>query len=150
MAILTRGKGGGVPPYQSGCRVRLSSDQIVASDSWVKLLFSEEDYDIQGEFAANKFTAEKAGGYLVIVNCRVINLPDGTQVFSIIYKNGARYSQSVLQSSGVSREPQPAQADILELSVGDYIEGYIRHDSGVDQTADAQVFTNYMAIGKIS
>jgi len=111
--------------------VKLSGDQTISSDAVTKITFDSEIYDTDNAFASNKFTVPsgKAGKYFINLQSKYHVTTDYRAVASYIYKNGSSIEQirmravynSTLFNDG---ETQFAATGVLDLSEGDYIEGY--------------------------
>ena len=111
--------------------VKLSGDQTISSDTVTKITFDSEIYDTDNAFASNKFTVPsgKAGKYFINLQSKLHVTTDYRGVASYIYKNGSSIEQirmramynSTLFNDG---ETQFAATGVLDLSEGDYIEGY--------------------------
>ncbi len=137
---------------QSGCRARLSVNQTIATGTWTQLSLATKDWDIQNEFNTTtyRFTATKAGKYLVVLNGRIETLADGNSMLIAIYKNGAlagSYNTIILGAAGSGFL---IGTDILSLNANDYIDFYIYHNYGASRTAEASMFNNYMVVTKIA
>ena len=44
--------------------VGLSGNQTLTNNTWTKITFNSEDFDVGGNFASNKYTAPSAGKYV--------------------------------------------------------------------------------------
>jgi hypothetical protein len=111
--------------------VKLSGDQTISNDTLTKITFDTEIYDTDNAFASNKFTVPsgKAGKYFINLQSKYHVTTDYRGVITYIYKNGSTIQQirmrvmynSTLFNDG---ETQLAATGVLDLSEGDYIEGY--------------------------
>lgn len=141
-------------PYQSGCRVhRNGSVQAITSGSVTKVQYTTEDYDLQGEFdnATNyRFTATKAGRYLVCHNAGIIGLDDGDTMQVSIYKNGAIVNTTQLSTCWMGDSPLINTVCIISLAANDYIEGYVWHNYGSDRNLHGDSYSSALIIGKIA
>lgn len=141
-------------PYQSGCRVHLSTTQSIPTGTWTKLAFVTENFDIQGEFdnAVNyRFTAKVAGYYQINLIVQISAVANTHVIYAGIHRNGALVStSSSIASTTTTTDLIQEVSDILYLDVGDYIEGYIHQVSGANRIADAQYYYNCMSIMKIA
>lgn len=140
-------------PYQSGCKVRLTSDQTITTSTLTKLQFGTEDWDIQGEFdnAVNyRFTAKRAGYYQVNIIGRINAINDAKQFYLYIYKNGSSVAVSSIQSALTTTTLIYNISDIVYLDgIDDYIEGWVYHNHGSDRIMPDGVDINQMSIIKI-
>lgn len=139
-------------PRQSHCRVYLSANQTIANNSATHLQLNAQTYDIQNEFDTStnyKFTATKAGYYLVTANVKVKGVAADKVVQAQIYKNGSAHSVNWQQSSHV--EDQGAScSDIISLAATDTIELFAYQNSGGDRNAEGDSKANFLSIHKIS
>lgn len=139
---------------QSGCSVRLVSDQTITSGATgEKLGFRTEIYDIQNEFdsATNlRFTAKTAGKYLVSVIGEITSVGDQDQVGVKIYVNGGDVASVYTAVGGAGLNDTLCVVKVLDLNVNDYVEGWISHNYGSDRVADAADYWNIMTIAKVA
>jgi len=135
-------------PKQSRARAYKSSSQTLTGGVTTKIALAAKNYDEHNEFDSTtnyRFTATKAGYYLVTAKLEVT--PDGvsTDVLVYIFKNGANHA-----GNGIYRPWQThvQVTDIVYLDVGDYIEmyGFVNRTRPVS-THSASTF---MAIHKLS
>lgn len=136
-------------PKQSAARAYLAGNQVISTETWTKLLLTTENYDVQSEFANNKFTAKTAGFYLIIGNVEISTLGANQLMYGAIYKNSIAqvYSNS---PTSVIVSPYVSFSDIIYLNVDDYAELWIYHTHGGDRNADSGTTQNFMAIHKLS
>lgn len=153
-AVSVDGDGIVSMPYQSGCRVRLTSNQIIATYTWTKLTFGTEDFDIQGEFdntTNHRFTAKVAGYYQVNLNGYVLPTADGNWIAAAIYKNGVKVAEGSLSPIGSFQASSSVVSDIIYLNGStDYLEGWMYHTHGANLDAPALIYANFMSIMKIA
>jgi hypothetical protein len=113
---------------QSAVKVYKSAlDQAIAYNTWTKVVFDAESWDILNEFSSSRFTATTSGYYLVTGYATFANLGDG-KIFVIgIYQNGTKvYSaSSITGASGLN--PTIAGSSVVYLAVGDYVEIWVYH-----------------------
>jgi hypothetical protein len=118
---------GGVntPAFYAG---RTGSNQSIARSTYVKLQFNEESLDTHNAYDPTtnyRFTvpAGQAGKYFISVGASLSYSGGGLlNAWLYIYKNGAFYGNQHSSSSTYVNALQ--HSVILDLSVGDYIEGY--------------------------
>lgn len=123
-------------PKQSGCSAYRSAAWNLPDDSWTKIPFDAELFDIQSEFdisAGNhKFTATKAGYYLVIASFS-LNLVDGDILSIIIKLNGSDVAQEADLASGSATWSIGVSA-VIYMTATQYIEIYgLQNSGGVDR-----------------
>ena len=142
-------------PNQSGCLVYLSSHTSVDSGTpFKKLEFDSESYDIQNEFDSttnNRFTATKAGKYMVLAQTGVgggigpANYSDG-----FIYKNGGVVVESSTRSHEDGQSLFGQLAITLDLDASDYVEIFVYHTHSPSRNFLATTRYNHMSVNKIA
>ena len=142
-------------PMQSACRARLNSDQTgIVTDTWTLLeIVDTSDYDAQGEFnnTTHRFTATEDGRYIVAASGYIDAVGADMRMGIIIRKNGVNAGCFAYSTHGSNASPiGRAAPDIFNLDATDYLELWVYHDHGADRTAQAVVYTNYMAVHKIA
>lgn len=113
---------------------KTAANQAVVTDTWVKITFEDEDYDLLGEYAASRFTCVVPGLYHFIAKCGIDGLGDDKAGFVAIYLNGAL----VLRDREMSGRAGGANVEIdvatdLQLAVDDFVEVYLYHDHGANR-----------------
>lgn len=88
-----------------------------------------EDFDTEGNFASNRFTATVAGYYIVNASVYYQDVEDTYSYLLSIYKNG---SPTITSGNNASTNDPDDDlvvigSDIVFLDVGDYIELYASH-----------------------
>lgn len=138
---------------QSGCRVFLqTTDQTIPSGTPTKIEYNAETYDLQNEFDPTtnyRFTAKKAGYYLAYTQAFLRDLPDGQYGQQMLNKNGGITAVNRIFISAL-QWTAPFITNILYLAVNDYIEGFIRQDTGANKDIYANTSYTYMVIQKIA
>lgn len=119
---------------QSASRATLANQQTIANTTWVKILLDTETYDIQSEFASNKFTAKTSGLYLLIG--KVVYWYSDTLAAKMyvagVYKNGVLFSDMWIQSAINAKAVTPLVIATAFLAANDYIELYAYHETGAN------------------
>jgi hypothetical protein len=110
-----------------------SGNQTIANNTWTAITWATEDFDTDGYHSTSTNTSRitvpsgKAGKYQV--NAFLIFDPNTTGVRYIsIYKNGSMYKNSSMKAN--DQYPTVQIAVVVDLAVSDYIEVYVRQDSG--------------------
>jgi hypothetical protein len=137
---------------QSRAKAHLSADQTITTATWTKVNLDVEDYDEQGEFDSTtnyRFTATKAGYYLVVGNTQWGAGVDQAVAVLGIYKNGTRVRQSVTRWSGTNTIGVNI-ADIIYLAANDYVELWAYHEKGSDAVLGSASTDTFMAVHKLS
>ena len=131
-AIATKidSSGAVTKPLQPSARVHLAANQTgIGNATFTKVTFDTEDFDINGDFASNKFTAPVDGRYYVMAHLQMIDLGDTKDLLAAIYKNGSIWFQSD-EKSASSNQQSIEINDVMNLSATDYIEIYVKHAHG--------------------
>jgi len=120
--------------------VKLSADTNVSNNVKTKVQFNTEFFDTANAYDNTtnyRFTVPsgQAGKYLIVYNCCAFDSnADMTKLESMIDKNGSTIIAGI-DSGNSSIFAQNNLSTIQDLSVGDYIEFYIKiAGTGVDQT----------------
>jgi len=117
---------------QSAVSVYLSANQSnIPNDTFTKVNLDVVEYDIQGEFAGGKFTAKKAGMYLITGLITYEDVVADKEYYCYLYKNGVGYRSIKLHSS-LNQAIKVNISITGNLAVNDYLEMYARHKAGVD------------------
>lgn len=142
--------GGGSSDMASFVRVYLTNTQTISSGSFVKVGLDAETVDNLGEFdtANNRFTATTAGWYLICVHGHWNSPVSGTRYMAYIYKNGSDKANGSIMPGGTADQTTEAH-DLMYLAVGDYVEMYVRQDSGSNDTLYGGEYRTYMFIQKL-
>ena len=130
---------------------RTTSNQMIATGTSTKLQLNIVSYDIGEEFDITtnyRFTAKKAGYYLIVVNVTWGNSVDQKNHYVGIRKNGATALNHKLVSSGTTWFVQ-SYSDILLLNPNDYIEVYVEQDTGGNADVNAGESATILAIHQI-
>jgi hypothetical protein len=121
-------------PYQSTAKAYMGgTSQTVSNSTWTKLPINTKSWDTQNEFDTtnNRFTATKAGYYLVLLKAYWDSIADQKICYHAVYKNGASEATQAYQGSGPALL-QPVSVFLIKLAAGDYIEFYVFQNSGGD------------------
>jgi hypothetical protein len=111
---------------------KVGSTQTVSNNSFTKINFDTEEKDSDGAFdTSNKrFTVPsgKAGTYFL--GMMMYNNPNNIQLvesYAMIYKNGSSLISNAIFYGSSARPDADVQVvnTVVDLAVGDYIEGYV-------------------------
>ena len=126
-------------------KARRTSNQSIANNTWVKVIWDTADVNEESAYdtSTGTFTvpANYGGKYQIYGLVCVGGTPDdGERVDISIYKNGSQDVYTIVQTfSPSSNTPITSQVNtILDLSAGDYIEIYMRHNEGGTQNLEAE------------
>jgi hypothetical protein len=123
------GIGGANTPIFSA---KVGSTQTISNNSFTKIAFDTEEKDSDGAFdtSNNKFTVPsgKAGTYFL--GMMMYTNPNNDQLvesYAMIYKNGSNLIGNTIFYGSSARPDADVQVvnGVVDLAVGDYIEGYV-------------------------
>lgn len=100
----------------------LTLDAAIMANAETYILFS------------NKFTATVAGKYAVLASINVMNVDDTKQLIGQIFKNGVRHNSVYAFSSHATADPSAVVTDVIDMSIGDYIEMRAQQYSAFNKT----------------
>ena len=112
-----------------------TNDQTISSGTSTKVEFNTEEFDSDSAFASDRFTVPsgQAGKYFFYTVCHFTGASD--QAYNIVefFKNGSVAARSVNRFAGTSSLSESLSL-IFDLSVGDYMEVYVKQNSGSSKT----------------
>ncbi|MFZ2303862.1 MAG: hypothetical protein WAV98_03695, partial [Minisyncoccia bacterium] len=123
-----------------------SVNQTIATATWTLVTFATEDFDVNGNFASNRFTPTVAGKYTLSAALGWLPVTNAYGHFVNIYKNGVEYKRVAVQSSGVPSS-QTANVSVVVDANGstDYFEVFAYQATGgnvdIDGNARASFFS---------
>jgi hypothetical protein len=135
---------------QSSCSFYQTTPQSIPNETTTTLEFQVISYDVQNELnlTTNRFTAKRAGTYLVAAYLVMYNLAVGKRAGIGIWKNGSdigwgfgALGSGLNTRSGLIR---PAQ-----LAAGDYLDFRCWHEHGAACNTVAAIYNTYVAIAKL-
>ena len=137
--VATSAGAGAVSAFEAGgvsnvpaFMVQLSVSQTdIEYATYTKILFDEEIWDTNTDFASNKFTPTVAGNYFIGVNVYLSDIPDARYLATVIYKNGSSAFLNRAHSSQNQEIACYTSAIIAMNGSSDYIEGYGAHNDAV-------------------
>ena len=140
---------------QSGCNVYVTDPgageiSITPADAYQKITFDVETWDLNAEFASNKFTAKTPGYYEVILNVSCNVIASGKYVILNIYKNGAQLRAKYIKAA-FANNLGCSMTDIVYLNgTTDYIEAYIRSNDATPAKYITPGSQTWFVVHKIS
>jgi hypothetical protein len=126
-----------------------SSGQSVADSTNTKVTFETELFDSDGKYdaSASRFTPTVAGHYLVSSTLSFTNHPAGKYCQIRIVKNGAdvfsEFNQNQFASSDA--DTKTTATFMIYLDADDYLEIFIRHNAGQNETTRSGNECRFMA-----
>ncbi len=117
------------------CRVYLSSNQSISDATATKITFNSESFDIGGDFDSStnyRFVAPVTGYYLVMLDVGFVAGGTANRPFNIRIKANGTTDYARVQSYTESTNEALFlhTGDIVYLTSGQYIEGYVYQNSG--------------------
>ncbi len=151
--------------HQSRSRVFLTTNQTIATATWVKVAFNSSTFNEKSEFditTNNRFVAKEEGYYQV--NARVefdlsaaTNINFDSYVGIAIYANGAEYALGNMMGltnpgsgSPLRYNNAPIASDIVHLQAGEYIEIFVYQNTGAAYTIRGGQTITYVSVHKLS
>ena len=139
------------PAFIARCTTAFS----VPNNTWAKAQFNTEDLDTDNAYDNSnyRFTVPSGGAGMYVFGARVNveNIDDVERVDVNLYKNGSQdiYTWEQQFSPGTNNIIAPQTVHAYSLSVGDYIEAYVRHNEGTTtgMQAERNIFFGYRLIG---
>lgn len=110
-----------------------SVTQTISSGSQQKVLFQNEEFDINSNFANSRFTPTVAGYYQLNAVARISGTMGTGESMLVIWKNGAEYKRGWNQSGtevGANFLAMQVSALVYANGTGDFFEIYIQQGSG--------------------
>jgi hypothetical protein len=143
---------------QSGFRAYRTAAQSIPSTAWTKVQYNTEEYDIQGEYdhVTNfRFTAAKAGKYLVTAICGLDSLSDGKAVTLVVVRNGDMTTwvgarRLVTATTGAAGGLCFSGSGTMNLAANDYIEIYIYHTDTAAKNTPAEAMSVSWEVIKVA
>ena len=137
-----------------------ASQGSVASATWTKVAFDDEEWDTDSAFASNKFTVPAGAGGKYHFNGQIegADLTDNKYIESLLYLNGNqvtsiggsnRYLCEHRQVSPGTNNITFTSSFILSLSATDYVEVYVYQTNTGAMSLDFEManFSGYKLIG---
>ena len=108
-----------------------TNDQTISSGTATKAEFDTEEFDSDSAFASNRFTVPsgEAGKYFFYTTCHFTGSTDQSYHIVEFFKNGSVAARSVNRFAGTNSLSESLSL-IFDLSVGDYMEVYVKQNSG--------------------
>lgn len=134
--------------YAPKARAYLATLQTIPTATWTRLNFTLKTYDTHSLFTNYRFTADRAGYYLVSLTAHIIS-PGANKIFNVaIYKNNNPNTVFTSHASSTALVGSTT-TDIIYLEAGDYIEGYCYHTTGLDRQVLFSDAYTYIAISQL-
>ena len=137
---------------QSAAKAYLGTEQTIPNTTWTVINLDTELYDIQDEFntTTHRFTAKKAGIYMVAAAIAWINNTTAKRWDAAIFKNGSAVAQACMHSANATDPIHIFLCDIAQLAVNDYLDLRGYQNSGSSANVAAYAFATYLAVYKLA
>lgn len=131
-------------------RAYQSSNQSVPDSTFTQLEYGNTSFDEFGgwDLPNDQFVVQRSGMYLVINSVRM-SLPDGSRVIARIDVNGNEIARADSHAAKASSTVAGRVSDVVRLSAGDTITGFVYQDSGGSQSTNADETFIYLTVTKL-
>jgi len=121
------------------------SNQSIATATWTLVTFGTEEFDVNSNFASNRFTPTISGKYILSAQLTWTATTAGYGHFINLYKNGAEYKRGYNVSNGGDAASPELSIVVDANGTSDYFEIYAFQATGgsvsIDGAARATFFT---------
>lgn len=131
----------GFPNFYPKARAKRSTTQTIGNESWTKVQFNTESFDLGGNYnnATNyRFTAPVTGHYQVNTLITWANI-SGEDHYVKIYKNGTGIITNTIHGITSNAYSQTI-GDVVPLDAGEYIEIFVYQNSGGNENITAESY----------
>jgi len=142
---------------QSGFSAKRSTLQSIPNDTYTKVQYNIEEYDIQNEYDNStnfRWTATKSGRYAISASLLSgeSSWPAGKYWQIVVYKNGVNVKKGIraVADASITTYLHSIVSCDLEVAENDYIEIYVNHNRGDTTNIHTDATFNYFSIHKIS
>ena len=121
-------------------KAHLSGNQTIGTSSFTKAALATEVWDTDSAWDTSnyRFTVPSGEGGKYVFTARFLfyNLADSNVFETRFYKNGSGIGGSTFRETGSNSSQQVDNSStiVVNLSAGDYIELYVNHNVGSNQT----------------
>lgn len=131
----------------------LSADQDnIPNDSFVRVEFDAEAFDVGGDMSGARFTAPVTGYYVVSGNVEFEagTVADGKTIGVLIYVNGSQYQKCrSLVTIGATNSSSASITSIVYMTASQYLDLYCYHNHG-DGSPDVESTGTFLSIHLLS
>lgn len=134
------------------CRAHAASTQSIADVTNTKVVIDSADIaglNLTFDSVNNRFTCLAPGNYVATGSVVYNTVTDNKLYIAKIFKNGSQYSQNYFVPGGTG-PTSPALSvvisDLVNLVIGDYVELYTFHNSGLSESLASG---SWFAIAKV-
>lgn len=115
----------------------------VVTSTWTKVTWSTEIFDINSEFASNKWTVPEARVIRISAGIMFSSLSDGITGTMALYKNGSIFKYGDRNINGAAGDMYLTSSWADKAAKDDYYEIYAWHNHGANRTIRGDTFTSY-------
>ena len=123
-------------------KAHLASNQTISNDTFTKAALATEVWDTDSAWDTSnyRFTVPSGEGGKYVFTARFLfyNLANEDRFEARFYKNGSGLGGSTFRETGstssASQQVDNSSTIVVNLSAGDYIELYVKHNEGGNQT----------------
>jgi len=138
----------------SRAKAHRNIDQHINTGVWTRIVFDVEDFDTRGEMSGiGRWTADENGFYLVTLKgvLSSASFTAGEKYVLGLRKNGAEITRQsqYIQVAG-NRFESAIITDVFQFNAGDYLEGWVYHNSGVNDGIFYGTSNSAFAIHRLS
>lgn len=140
----------------SGFHAYRTTSQTIPATVFTKIEFDNEEYDTHGEYdhvTNYRFTATKAGKYLVTAICGLDNMSDGKAVTLVVKRNGVNWAGArrlVTSTTGAAGGLCFSGSGIMNLAANDYIEVFLYHTDTAARDTPPEAMSVSFEVSKIA
>jgi len=128
----------------------LNANQSISNATNTKVVVDTEEFDSDNAFdGAGRFQPKLAGRYVVTWMGKIQSLPDQSEYFFGIFKNGAEWKRGHQQSSGASTEGTGGSCVVNMNGCNDYLELFCWQSSAGSRNAQGGSPLTYFSAHRI-
>ena len=140
--ITNSGTATGFPDNTPSFKAHLASNQTISNDTFTKAALATEVWDTDSAWDTSnyRFTVPSGEGGKYVFTARFLfyYLANEDRFEARFYKNGSSLGGSTFRETGstssASQQVDNSSTIVVNLSAGDYIELFVKHNEGGNQT----------------
>ena len=140
--ITNSGTATGFPDNTPSFKAHLASNQTISNDTFTKAALATEVWDTDSAWDTSnyRFTVPSGEGGKYVFTARFLFyfLANEDRFEARFYKNGSSLGGSTFRETGstssASQQVDNSSTIVVNLSAGDYIELFVKHNEGGNQT----------------
>jgi len=129
-----------------------NTTQSIPDSTNTQVQFNAETADPSSDFDSSSgydYVVPTTGRYLVTANITIESVPDAKDLRVFIYVNGSSVHYNRL-STGVAESPSPSVTAIMNLTAGQSIEIWVKHNSGSARNIGSGNDRSYFMIQRLT